>query len=69
MSYRNLSFWLLAIFHNWQFTNGPWGMYLQFSLSALSFFLKEQTKSEELVIVMFMGIEFFQNIWRCNMNN
>ena len=33
LSYRNFSFGLLAIFHNWQLTNGPRTIYHQCSLS------------------------------------
>ena len=65
MSYRNLAFWLLAIFHNRQFTNGPWGMYHRFSLSILSLVIKIKQACKNLVLSCLWLYNFFQNNWWC----
>ena len=68
MSYMNLSFWLLAIFHNRQFTNDHWGIYHRFSSSTLSFVIKTKPRVKNLVLSCLWLYNFFQNNWWCNKN-
>ena len=57
MDYRNLAFWLLAIFHQ---TVNKWSLGHVSPIFIINIIIchKDQTKSEKISFVMFMAVQF-----------